>query len=310
MSKNNSDNSGKTSVTTAFLKVSFVLVLVIAFAILFLVFINILHNQTTFTRTFNESLTILRDSFVEQTTPDSEALTYPEYYGSVTNVDANDLISLRMQYLERLSEMHRQATSNDLFVFIYGFLSTILIGVSAFFVNKGQTQVENIRTKFNDLNNKAADVESKINTVKVQIEGLDKNVNKTSDICAELQRTADSIDSKVSNNENAIFFHFISQVLSDALTSIMCYNAVQDNEYLVQFKRNIHHVSEWCEKVDFTLLDDNIYHKFVQRLGNAKRFYFEEAMEKPGSEIDDFHRKNITPAFTKIEDRLSAQKRD
>lgn len=230
-----------------------VLILSIVGVIGVVILCTFVYNQFTFSCEFRTTATQLRTTSAQ-----------------------ND-ISLRIYYLDRLAELHRQATSNDLIVLIYGFMSTILISMGVFLINQGQKNVNAIEEKYNELK-------------------------------ADYLMLTNKHEKLVKTNKNTVYFHYASQILSDALACIMCYKSIPEglepnNEYLVQFKNNIRHISDLCVVVDFTQLNNYAHRKFLERIYNAEKIYVGDF----GIRISSDHQESILRDFTKIKTTLSLQ---
>jgi len=244
-------DSGKLDYTiNVIVKIFIISAIMIAVGILIFTFINFTGNQKMFTESFDETL----DIFIKD---DDDFVSYTE-----------ELLTLRMQYLEKISELHKQASNNDLFVFMYGFLSSVLIGISAYMVKKGQEQLETLSGKYNEI-------------------GI----------------TANNIENRLNSHDNSIKINLIMQTLSDALLSIVCYNIALGIGDLIRFKQNLREVAKWCEDIDFSKINRLTIDKFGQNLGTIKSVY-DSASIKEGSEIDEVHKANVYKDFAKIEKKL------
>jgi hypothetical protein len=207
-----------------------------------------------------------------------------------------------MQYLEKVSGMHKQASNNDLFVFMYGFLSSVLIGVSAYMVKKGQTQLETFTKKYVDLDKTADKIEERLNTheksIQTQLETFTKK-------CVDLDKTADKIEQRLNIHENSIHLNVISQILSETLMSILSYNISLGNANLTRFRQSLRDVSDLLYKSSkFSERDETAAITFERTLKTIEGVYA-SAANKEGSEIDSTHQGYIKDEFRKIREALT-----
>ena len=182
---------------------------------------------------------------------------------------SDGMMTIRMQYLENISEMHRKASSTDLFVFMYGFLSSVLIGISAYMVRKGKNQCDELTKKY-----------------------------------LILESIAEDINIRFDKNENVALLSFISEVLLEAMISISSYSIMGRNENIVRFKQSIRQISLWLDNVNLTKVEQLALSKFTQRFGFIEGMYLNLA-NLPNFKIDDFHRKHIIEDFTRITEKLN-----
>jgi hypothetical protein len=197
---------------------------------------------------------------------------------------SNKMVELRMEYLDRISQMHKQASSSDLFVFMYGFLSSVLIGVSAYLIKKGESQVGKINDKVNTsvdaLKKKADDVDDLIKLNRKNIQGL-------TDSYASLNADAQKIKIIIDNNKSTIMLNYLLMLLSDSLFMLINYRSSQDQniEYLVRFNQNIKQL-ENISLLNVNELSSKTYiGKLMQMVGNVRTVY-EEITEDPKYSID------------------------
>jgi hypothetical protein len=250
----------KRTLTIDFLVKAFLLIAcAVAFFVLIFILFNFYVSQAAFTKSFTSAVSSLTSE--------------------------ND--TLRMEYLRRIAEMHRQASNLDLFVFLYGFLSSVLIGVSVFMVNKTSGSHK--------------DLEKNQNSMIEQHNELDRRINA-------LSNQAGNIEKGLEEKSNYFRFSFISQILSDSLSFILCYSMDEKrNGFIVRFRESVYQVSEWCGTVDFAKIDSICVEKFGQRLGYVKSIYFEVVEDAKGKTRPEYlkHRSDMDAHFSKIERSLA-----
>ncbi len=237
-------------------------------------FIYFFINQQMFKKSLEEALNQYGVNISENTKDssksDSKSTEEPDSKNTeeFDSENTEELLSLRMQYLESISEMHHQATNRDLFIFIYGLLSSGLIGISVALVKKMQTQQENLSKKFTKLNDSANQIGKRLNT-----------------------------------HDRFILIDSVSQCLSDALTYILGYNIALGNENLVQFKQSIHQAAKKLDCVNMKKIKTDHIDSSRKRLGTIINLY-ESASKKPGTEITKTHKKYIQKDFDSIKTKL------
>ena len=213
------------------------------------------------------------------------------------SANADEVLEVRMQYLEKLSELHKQATNRDSFVFLYELLSSVLVGLGAYMIKRGQDQLKELSKRSKDINAVADEVKKRLAVQNKTIKALSQ---KSDDINA----AADRVKELLTVQDNAIELNFVSQVLSDAFISISAYNGYAANENLVHFKQSLNQVARWFnDKIDVSRVDKITISKFGQRLGVVKGLYA-RAAARDDTEIDDVHKRYIYADFKKIEDKL------
>ena len=118
-----------------FYKVLFTAVIIIALILLVIVCVNFFLNQVTLSHVFISVSEIIKASINGSGSHTSSFTTQ--------NVSTqNSLIDAQIEYIETLTNLHNQASGSQLMVFIYGFLSSVLIGVAMFFLNKGDEKIK------------------------------------------------------------------------------------------------------------------------------------------------------------------------
>jgi len=115
-------------ILNSFIKIIIASAILMAVVILVITFVNFSNNQVAFT----EGSNMVFNEIKRLTDMISAGGT------SADVTIAKDAISTDIQYMERLSVMHKQSLSYDLYAFIYIFLCSILLGVGAYLLNKGE----------------------------------------------------------------------------------------------------------------------------------------------------------------------------
>jgi hypothetical protein len=179
-------------------------------AILVAVFIAAASLVITFIRFFINENTML-DEITQTLNTLGDSISNPSH-------SSNKMVELRMEYLDRISQMHKQASSSDLFVFMYGFLSSVLIGISAYLIKKGESQVNEINdkalgveTSVNEINDKALEVETSVDELRGKTEKANKSVDeleektdKVDKSVIQLKKQADNLNYLIENNSKDI----------------------------------------------------------------------------------------------------------
>lgn len=251
--------------------------LFIAVGVLLVTFVNFFINQEMFITSYKTSLQRFSEKISVLAPVNGKTTASPNNNLFEPVEDKNESLTLQLEYLEKLGELHSQTSNRDLFVFIYGFICSVLIGVSTYLITKGEKLHDELKVKYTILN-----------------------------------ETADNIDRRLGVHGDAIHFQFLSQVLSDAMISIQCYRTNYDIENLVLFKQNFHQVAEWCEDIDVSKIDVLFIDKFIQRLGNVMGVYYDTIRDdnfnppkNPESQINDTHKKYIERDYEKIKRKFN-----
>jgi cell division protein FtsB len=300
-------------VMNCFIKVLIIVAFVIIIGILISLYIYYIKSQDHFSKNFIYVLTLLKESLSCE----------PK---NLDTSEVENILTLRMQYINKLNEIHIQATSNNLIIFLYGFLSSVLIGTSAYLLKREQDNINNLTKQFDSIDKKNEEIkdeykklEEQYNLINNCVEELNKKNINISEQYKIINDKAKVIEDKASDIENdinktvnivnlyidKINYQYITQILSDALTSIMCYNIGLVSKNLVQFKRSIHQVSLCLIKneIDLSKIGKLYIDTFLQQLESIKVLY-EAAAEKEDTEISEFHKKYIYEDFKQIEKAL------
>jgi cell division protein FtsB len=280
-----------------FVKVFLLIASATVIIVLVITLVGFFSNQIIFSRNFNNALSALIN-----TTTNTESNSQENVDDSEENEDDSEgesivgempssytLLTLRMEYIERIGEMHRQASNSDLFVFLYSFLSSVLIGVSAYFVKTGQEKQEELSLEYKKL--------SKEN------EKIIKQYH-------EIKLSADNINSALFEAQNRFRFDLISEVLCDTLTMISCYrNSNSDNEYFSTFRENLKQASRWSEDVQFDKIDELNIEKSKQRLGCIEKMFDESYPFIANDPANKFVRNNVKKDLNEIKSRFPQKQR-
>jgi hypothetical protein len=278
-------------------KISFTFAVFIAVGVLIMTFIVFSNNQVTFnngfTKIFNE-LSLLENTAI------SDGVNYYIYsfvkkpitpssadFIIFSPASKDKMVELRMEYLKKLSEMHKQASVNDLIVFMNSFLSAVLVGLGTYMLNRTRQQKEEFENKYVVFKGEVNDKYSGLRE-KVEFENSE-------------------LDSK---NISNILLSFITPKLSEAIISIFSYKdeIVPDNKNLTDFTSNIKKISDECESIDFSKADKSLVDNFIKQFNTAKEFYSDAAKRDKDKTIingiDELHKLIVYRYYRIIEDKL------
>jgi hypothetical protein len=255
-------------------KVFLILTSVVVVIVLILTFLNYFMNNSIFSSNINQLLSTL----INGLTPTNDIQIDDEF------------LHISIKYLERVGDMHRQASNTELFVLLYGFLSSVLIGVSAYLVKKGQENLKELASTHEKLSGKYGTLKNGY----INLYGMAKDIS-----------------GKLDNNQNYMHFSFVSQVLTDALLMISCYENIvgtnqekkSKNDYIVKFTTSIHQVAQWCKNVDFSKVDKLGRDKFGQRFGYVESTY-NKVIKNSTTLTSERHKKIILEYFNLIRTSL------
>jgi len=236
-----------------------VIICFIVFFILLVVLVFFFINQITLIQQFQDAISLYKNLLCTKS-------VVSEDISIIMDDNISLLLNEKEKYLEQLNIMHKQVSTTDLFVFIYGFLSSVLIGISGYLVKKSELQLKNVSDKY-----------------------------------TKLKEIADELELKISNNER---LSFVSQILSDAITDISTYKHTLENGYLVRFKQEVRQIADWITGINLKEIDISMIAKFEQRFGTITGLY-EDASKVPNTQITENHKKHIQSDFDKISSKLS-----
>lgn len=123
-----------------FYKAIFAVAIGFAGVILFISFMTFYSNQKTVTAQFNSINASVEDLFTNQQS-DAEKFTNDSSTAQIME-QKEKIIDSQIKYLENLVNLHNQMSSSQLMVFVYGFLSSVLIGVATSFLSKGEERIK------------------------------------------------------------------------------------------------------------------------------------------------------------------------
>jgi hypothetical protein len=242
------------------------------------------YNQSSFQKEYVQALKVVTESL-----------------SSETYIADDELLTLRMEYMEKLEQMHRQTSSSDLLVFTYDFISSVLILVSATLVKRGEAQIKALKDKAYKINNRF-DIEAR---------KLGKDYNKLSIIHDRLSTEANNINQRFEAQEADSTLNSISLTLSSALFWLQSYAIKPNNNSLTRFNMNIKTVAHCFADFEPISNHSGIINGFEKILGEVTTLYHYLAAndkEEEYVDLDVGHRKIIDKCFGKIELKISEMK--
>jgi len=245
----------------------------VAFAILFVLLAFFFINQTTLMGQFEEAVGLYRSMLHARPVDGVDIPVIPAD-------DTSLLLIEKTKYLEQLNVMHKQVSTTDLFVFIYGFLSSVLIGVSVYLVKKSKIHLKKVSNKYTKLKKYADELEREY---------------------IKHKENADKLEHKISNNDKLFL---VSQILSDAITDISTYKHNLENGYLVQFRQEVTQIVNWINDIKLDEIDLSIIVRIEQRFGTIRGLY-EDTSKDPENKISDIHKSSVQKDFEKIKFKLN-----
>jgi hypothetical protein len=246
-----------------------------AFGILLVLLVFFFINQATLIGKFKEAVGLYKDVLSPQSVNGADITVIP--------TDEILLWNEKIKYLEQLNVMHKQVSTTDLFVLIYGFLSSVLIGISGYLVKKSECQLKNASDKY---------VKLKRNT--------DELIHKISDKYIKLEENANELEQKISNSDKLFL---VSQILSDAITDISTYKHTPEIEYLVRFRQEVTQIVNCINDIKLDEIDRSIILRIEQRFGTIRGLY--EETSKDPKKISGVHKSSVQEDFKKIKLKLA-----
>jgi hypothetical protein len=285
-----------------------------AVVILMFTFVNFSNNQVAFTEgssfVFNE-IKRLTDMIADG--------------ASSTDISiAKAAISTDIQYMERLGVMLKQSSSNDLFAFIYVFLSSVLIGVGAYLLSRGESYVEklkemhsNLKKNYSELAKKQTQLDDNSKALMMNQDDLNKKYTELLKRHTELKHKSGDLSKEYSilkeqaeQNEYSILFNHIFTKLSEVHAFISFYRKKSVINDLVSFTERLRDLERRCDDdiVDFSKVNKRIIASFSKQFEEVIVLY-ESAAERDEKEdisggINEAHKKIIYKCFEIIENKL------
>jgi uncharacterized membrane protein/predicted nuclease with TOPRIM domain len=281
----------------AAVKISITSAILMATVILMFTFVSFSNNRVAFTDVSNNVYTEIKRITDMIAVGDTSSDVSAE----------NALISNDIQYMERLSAIQKQGSTNDLFAFIYVFLSSILIGIGAFLLSRGESRLKKLdetnseltkrqtlledkysilsrkfaklrkdsedfsieQNKFSESQTELEETYSKLSDLYNKLDSHSKNLSRD---YANLNKLAEQNEQRIAANENYILLTPILQKLSEANDLISFYNQYSKNEYLSRFTARIRQAALRCDK------DDVDFSRVIKSFIDLIRQQFEEVI--------------------------------
>jgi len=253
----------------------------------------------------------------------------------------DEILKLRIQYMKELSEMHKNSSTNNIFTFIFVFLSTVLIGLCHFLLKTSDEKVGEVEKKAStiekDMNRKKeefdskageavkifVDLEEKLNTLAKsfdeKVEKLEKGFDKLS---ADVNKVEKQVTNQITNQKTYSLFNFASQLLFEAHITIANYSRDPspelskictpdpNNENLVMFNDSLYQIDDRCKKINFGEVDKPFKIDFLKRLNYVEGLYERAAQrdndEKVKGGINEDHKKITYERFNSIKKQVKA----
>ena len=228
-------------------------------------------------------------------------------YGAVLDnirdsaVNTESTLDLRLRHLERIGELHGQATNRDLLVFLYAFLSSVLIGVSAYFIKTGHEKQEAILKE-----NKQLAIESK--KLKSQIKYMKEEFKEVEGELKSVIENGKIVTTDLSNAKNRFKFNSLTELLSDALVMVAIYHNQEDADsyFIGKFKDTLGEAALLCRSINFDLVDDSNIERMIKRINYLK--YLCKSPFTDDTNLDDYGDNKINTYFKEISDILPSIK--
>jgi predicted PurR-regulated permease PerM len=237
----------------------------------------------------------------------TQTMDYVEESISDTSYKSNKIIELRMEYLERISQMHKQASSSDLFVFMYGFLSSVLIGISAVLIKRGESQVKEINDKAERIEKKLIDIYPSVDNFEQQSKNLKDLINNNRDNIKSLKTETQKNQIIIDNNKSTIMINYMLMLITVSLFMLLNYKSSKENEYLVRFKENLKQLENISLHNTHKLSSKTYLGKLSLMVGNVRTVY-ESITNDPefSCDVDETHQKYIKKYLDNIECSLKS----
>jgi len=149
-------------ILNSFIKIIIASAIIMAVVMLMFTFVNFSNNQVAFTEgsnfVFNE-IKRLTDMIADGASSADVSIV-------------KEAISTDIQYMERLGVLYKQSSSNELFTFIYIFLSSILLGVGAYLLSRVESRAEKIKEMHSNLDKNYSDLAKEQNELTKNSEAL------------------------------------------------------------------------------------------------------------------------------------------
>jgi len=181
------------------------------------------------------------------------------------NKVSQDEIKEKIEYIERLQSVHKSSTTNDVLSFIYGMLSTIMVGLCAGFVVKSKkgadeskesaiivkdmlkstkTAQKTVESIQNNLLNTMSEMIMQQNTILENSKEIDKKMNKT----------AEQLDS-YSETFRVLEIHIYIMLAKNSLYSM---DQININAYFYDIAKLTKKLSKKCDKLLLNQLRDEM----------------------------------------------------
>lgn len=183
--------------------------------------------------------------------------SYTEAINAITSIIyedgiiANETISNMMTHMENLQVIQKNSTTNDLMSFIYGILSTTLVGLCAGFVAKSKKSADESKETAAQARK---DVQT-VDNVKNKILKIQSNVKEELKKSKTLRISAEE-QIKIQNNNTKLLKVHIE--ISHAKMSLFLCNQVESNVRIYQINKQINSFDDNFERQSIRQLRDEL----------------------------------------------------
>jgi hypothetical protein len=262
-----------------------------------LIYIN---SQYVIVRDFNQvyqKISFILDQDISKSAERSGGVLEDEKYSRAREENAHRnkitemLTGQTIDNIERFSYLHSSTSVNNLLVFLYSIVCSIMITVGLYLVKKVGRQ--------------SSATSKRLDRIRSQSRHLQEQNIKAMKRLEEISTLENDIEARLMLYRANLAINSVSQSLSEAITFISFYLKNKDNLYLNMFKANLKQIDDWSRKIEFAEVDSQIFYAFYQRVGYVKMIYNKAVKEDVSkSQITEMYDKYIQRNFTNIEDAL------
>lgn len=198
--------------------------------------ISFIENQKTFNKTYSDTASKI---------------------AGLSETD-RDTIQTSIEYLDKLQQIQKNSTTNDVMSFIYSSLSTILVGLCAGFVAKSYKNVEIANEAVNKASINAETAQQFAKTAKENAESSEKASNKVKNDLETAKKTYEKALLEINKQRNTNSVITIHIEIVHARAALFAHDKITANQRISNIKRLVKKITDE--------IDDHTIKQLIQEL--------------------------------------------
>ncbi len=171
----------------------------------------------------------------------------------VTAADQSGNIEELIRHLEQLQTVQKNSLTNDLMSFVYGVLSTILVGLCAGFVVKSQKNAQTAQNAADSVEKKEVEIEAISDEAKKKLNEVNKIKNEINEVFENIRDEFEAIKQnnikqQIKIQENFGTFLALHVEIIHARTALMSFDQVESNTRIYSILTKIKSINSVFDK--------------------------------------------------------------